>query len=90
MALNEIGKRIGDLRDYRNMTKRELASRLDISESQLSRIESGKTATISSDILIGLAKEFDVSADYILGLSPPNPTITSYRSCDCRRLPARS
>lgn len=55
--MNEIGKRIGDLRDYRNMTKRELASRLDISESQLSRIESGKTATISSDILIGLAKE---------------------------------
>ena len=68
--MSEIGKRISNLRDYRNMTKRELASRLEISESQLSRIESGKTATISSDILIGLAKEFDVSADYILGLSP--------------------
>ena len=70
IALNEIGKRISDPRDYRNLTKRELAARLGISESQLSRIESGKTATISSDILIGLAREFNVSADYILGLSP--------------------
>ena len=68
--MNEIGTRIYHLRDYRCMTKRELAGRLGISESQLSRIESGKTATVSSDILTGLAKEFNVSADYILGLSP--------------------
>ena len=68
--MNEIGNRIRDLREYRDMTKRELASRLGISESQLSRIESGKTVTLSSDILIGLAGEFDVSSDYILGLSP--------------------
>ena len=68
--MNEIGKRITDLREERDMTKRELAAQLGISESQLSRIESGKTATISSDILVGLAREFDVSADYILSLSP--------------------
>ncbi len=68
--MNEIGKRITDLREERDMTKRELAAQLAISESQLSRIESGKTVTISSDILVGLARVFDVSADYILGLSP--------------------
>lgn len=36
---------------------------------QLSRIISGETKTVSNDILIGLANEFKISADYILGLS---------------------
>lgn len=64
------GQRITDLREDRFVTQRDLARKLQISESQLSRIESGKTETISSDILIGIAKFFDVSTDYILGLSP--------------------
>lgn len=68
--MNKIGTRIYHLRDYRCMTNRELAGRIGISESQLSRIERGKTATVSSDILTGLSREFQVSADYILGLSP--------------------
>ena len=35
----------------------------------MSRIVSGETRIVSSDILIGVAKEFKVSTDYILGLS---------------------
>ena len=68
--MKSVGERIQNLREYRNMTIRALAAKLGISESQLSRIESGRTATVSSDILTGLAKAFDVSSDYILGLSP--------------------
>ena len=68
--MKTIGERIQGLRELRFLKKRELAERLGISESQLSRIENGKTATVSSDILTGLARELDVSADYILGLSP--------------------
>lgn len=40
-----------------------------VSSSQLSRIVSGEIKAGSSDILIGVAKEFKVSKDYILGLS---------------------
>ena len=68
--MKTIGERIYDLREDESTTIRDLAKELQISESQLSRIESGKTATISSDILTGLAKHFHVSTDYILGLSP--------------------
>ena len=43
--------------------------KIGVSASQLSRIVSGETKTVSSDILIGGAKEFKVSTDYILGFS---------------------
>ena len=51
------------------ISRSELARRLNITPSQISRIVNEETKTISSDILIALAKEFDVSADYILGLT---------------------
>lgn len=65
----EIGIRITQLREERDWKKTELARRLGISHSQVSRIESGETGTLSSDILIRLAEVFDVSADYLLGLT---------------------
>ena len=68
--MKTAGQRITNLREDRFVTQRDLARKLQISESQLSRIESGKTETISSDILTGLARHFHVSTDYILGLSP--------------------
>ncbi len=67
--MKTIGQRIVDLREQKDLKQNELAKKLGITASQLSRIEKGETATVSSDILIGLAKEFSVSADYILGLT---------------------
>lgn len=66
----EIGMRIAALREERDWKKTELARRLGISHSQVGRIESGETGTLSSDILIRLAEVFGVSADYLLGLTP--------------------
>ena len=68
--LKTIGERIVDLRESKDMKQKVLAKRLGITAGQLSRIEKGETTTLSSDILIGLTKEFSVSADYILGLTP--------------------
>ena len=65
----KIGMRITQLREEHDWKKTELARRLGISHSQVSRIESGETETLSSDILIRLAEVFDVSADYLLGLT---------------------
>ncbi len=48
------------------ISQKQLAKKICLSASQLSRIVSGETKTVSSDILIGVAKEFKVSADYIL------------------------
>ena len=63
------GQIIGDLRTNRGLSKAELSELTGITSSQLSRIENGKITHISSDILIKLAKTFNVSVDYILGLT---------------------
>ena len=64
-----IPERIGDLRSHNNLSQKKLAELIGVAPSQISRIENGETQSISSDILIKLAKAFGVSADYILGLT---------------------
>lgn len=53
------GQRISDLCNGNHITQKELAEKIGVSASQLSRIVSGETRTVSSDILIGVAKEFN-------------------------------
>lgn len=66
---NTPGQRIADLcKDY-GISQKELADKIGLSAPQLSRIISGKTSTINSDALVGIAETFKVSTDYILGLS---------------------
>lgn len=60
--------RIRDLREDRDLTQKELAKLLKITQQQYSKIELGKT-DISGEKLILLAKYYHVSADYILGLT---------------------
>lgn len=74
--------RIVDLRTSKKWNQKELAERIEIAASQLSRIENGETKTISSDILVKLAREFGVSTDYILGLT----TVSVPKSYDISEL----
>ena len=60
------GERISDLCNGRHISQKELAKRIGVSAPQLSRIVSGETKTINSDLLIAVAKEFRVSTDYIV------------------------
>ena len=62
------GQRISDLCNGNHITQKQLAKKIGVSASQLSRIVSGETKTVSSDILIGMAKKFKVSTDYNTGV----------------------
>ena len=59
-----ILKRLRDLREDNDMTQREMADILGISQRYYSNLENG-TRTISAEILIQIADYYNVSLDYI-------------------------
>lgn len=65
---NIIGGRIKSLRQDRNMTQRDLANALHIANTTLSQYESGQRVP-SDDVKMQIANYFDVTIDYLLGLS---------------------
>ena len=62
--LKETGKRIKSLRKQKNMTQDQLADKLNISVSNLGKIETGYSGA-SIDLLIEMAMFFDISLDYM-------------------------
>ena len=61
-----IGERIREARQVRSISMRQLAKRVGIHFSHLSKIESGKD-TIGRDTLIRVAEELGVDTDMMLG-----------------------
>lgn len=65
MLYNEI---IKELREDNNLTQSELGEILNTNQRTISQYERG-TRQIPIEIIIKLAKYFNVSADYILGIT---------------------
>jgi transcriptional regulator with XRE-family HTH domain len=61
-------RRIRDLREDNDLTQQEVANYLGMKQPQYHRYESG-TRDVPTDILIKLAKLYNTSVDYILGLT---------------------
>ena len=69
--------RIRDLREDRDLSQAQIASIIKTTQQQYSKIETGK-ADISGEKLKLLATFYNVSVDYILGLtSEPRPLKTT-------------
>ena len=68
-------RRIRDLREDNDMTQREVSSKLFCSQQVYSNYELGQR-DIPTDILIKLSRLYNVSVDYILGLTD-NPDINT-------------
>jgi transcriptional regulator with XRE-family HTH domain len=64
----EMGNRIRDLYEARGWSQQELAWRANVSITKVNRIVTGAQG-MSAQILLRLARAFDVSADYLLGLT---------------------
>ena len=69
MNNNVFGKRLKMLREEAKMSRSALALHLNTSLSAICQYETGNR-TPSDDIKISIAKLFDVSLDYLMGLSP--------------------
>jgi len=67
VVVMEMYQRIRDLREDNDLSQKEVAGRLNVSQSTYSRYENGQL-DIPSGILIALSKMYNVSVDYLLGL----------------------
>ena len=63
----DIGKRIKTLRGKRGLSQVKLATAVGVAKATILRIEAGKQNP-SAKLLGSIAKELNVSADYLLGL----------------------
>ena len=68
-------KRIRELREDHDLTLRQIAAILNITQPQYFRYEQGYR-DIPTDLLILLAKQYQTTTDYILGLTnnPKQPS----------------
>ncbi|MBQ8688885.1 MAG: helix-turn-helix transcriptional regulator [Clostridia bacterium] len=68
-----VYRRIRDLREDHDLTQKEVARKLNCSQQVYSNYELGQR-DIPTDILIKISALYNVSVDYILGISD-NPKI---------------
>ncbi|MDE7083399.1 MAG: helix-turn-helix domain-containing protein [Clostridia bacterium] len=68
MKNNCLGKKIKELRIEQKISQRELSENLGFSNQTISFWETGQREP-DMDTLVKIAKYFNVSADYLLGLT---------------------
>ena len=62
-----IGKRIKEIRTERGLSQEKMGEALSVSQDTISLWEQGKSVP-TAEYLIAMARQFDVSVDYILCL----------------------
>ena len=67
MDMINIGKRIKEIRAESGLSQERFGNCLSVSQDTVSLWEKGKSAP-TAEYLIAMAKQFDVSVDYILCL----------------------
>ena len=65
---NKLGKRLKELRVEKNLSQNALAEIIETNNSSVCDWECGRTEP-SLDTVIKLCEFFDVTADYLLGIS---------------------
>ena len=66
-------ERLKELKEYHAISQREIATVLNISQQHYSMYENGK-GVMSAEQIVKICKHYNVSADYLLGLTDtPKP-----------------
>ena len=61
-----VFQRLRDLREDRDLTQKEIAAILNVSQNTYSQYETGKI-TLTAEVLLTLSEFYGVSTDYLLG-----------------------
>ena len=73
-----IGERLSEIRKDHKDTQATLAAKLNVSISSVRSWEQGKSSP-PHDMLVNICKLYQVSSDYLLGLSRVDPAATQRR-----------
>ena len=76
---NEIGKRVEVLRKRKGLSQQVLATSLNVSREVVAKWENG-TRDLKTEHTISLAKHFNVTTDYLLGLTTVETQDTEIRA----------
>lgn len=68
VSMDNYYPRLKDLREDRDLSQQQVADFLGMKQPQYSRYERG-LRDVPTDVLIRLARHYNVSTDYILGLT---------------------
>lgn len=68
----EIGQKIKQKRKSLNLTQLQLAEKVDLTESSISRYESGKIATMPTSTINKICKVLHIEPAELLGITPEN------------------
>lgn len=72
MDKKQIGMRVKGLRASKGLSQQELAKKLNVDRSTISKIESGENPPAAS-VLVELKRIFSISTDWLLTGSGPGP-----------------
>ena len=67
-------ERLKELRKYNDISQKEIAEKLKISQQHYSMYENGKRI-LNAEQIIQICKEYNISANYLLGLSDEFQTL---------------
>lgn len=78
-------ERLNQLLEERGISQKELAQRINVDETAMSRYVNG-TRTPRIDILTNIAKEFDVSIEYLIGEEEKEYKYGEIKNVICRNV----
>jgi transcriptional regulator with XRE-family HTH domain len=84
-----LGKKIRELREQNDITQQDLAKYLKVAKSTLSQYETSSRIP-NDDIKKAIAKKFNVSIDYLLGLTDIPETIDTYIAKQSNKQPVEN
>lgn len=76
--MSEMGKRIKDKRTEYNLTMNELAEKLGVQASAVNKWEKGAVENIKRSTIAQMAKLFDCSPAWLMGLDDVRPQVPSF------------
>ena len=77
MKHSNFAAQLKDLRFSLGLTQKQFASELNIRQSTLSSYENG-TITPSTDVLLSIAHKYNVSLDWLFGISQNEKNINAF------------